>query len=137
MQTRTPRQWPSPIYSRVTASRRARYPLFFALPRRSNSRISAAKAMSLADNFLQKQQEQRERQFAKGRCGNPARRPRGSRNRIDPRRRARLILRWKVASGAMVSSPLVAPLERDVSRRGQGLGLIASKIVTATSEVLD
>ena len=35
----------------------------------------------VADNFLQKQQKQRGRPFAKGRSGNPAGRPRGSRNR--------------------------------------------------------
>jgi hypothetical protein len=40
------------------------------------------------------------------------------------------------SSGAMVSSPLVAPLERDVSPPGLGPGLIASKIVTAMGEVL-
>ena len=34
-----------------------------------------------ADNFLQKQQKQRRRPFEKGRSGNPAGRPRGSRNR--------------------------------------------------------
>jgi hypothetical protein len=35
-------------------------PLFFAPPSRLNSRIPAAKTMPLADNFLQKQQKQRE-----------------------------------------------------------------------------
>ena len=35
----------------------------------------------VADNFLQKQQKQRGRPFAKGRSGNPAGRPRGTRNR--------------------------------------------------------
>jgi len=35
----------------------------------------------VADNFLQKQQKQRGRPFEKGRSGNPAGRPRGSRNR--------------------------------------------------------
>ena len=35
----------------------------------------------VADNFLQKQQKQRGRPFQKGRSGNPAGRPRGSRNR--------------------------------------------------------
>jgi Family of unknown function (DUF5681) len=34
-----------------------------------------------ADNFLQKQQKQPGRRFEKGRSGNPAGRPRGSRNR--------------------------------------------------------
>jgi hypothetical protein len=48
------------------------YSLFFYASHRSNSRISAAMTMSLADNLLQKQQKQRERRFAKGRCGNPA-----------------------------------------------------------------
>jgi hypothetical protein len=48
------------------------YSLFFYAPHRWNSRISAAMTMSLADNLLQKQQKQRERRFANGRCGNPA-----------------------------------------------------------------
>jgi hypothetical protein len=39
-------------------------PLFFVQARRHNSRVSAAKLMPLADNFLQKQQKQRSgRQF--------------------------------------------------------------------------
>jgi hypothetical protein len=57
--------------------------LFLARPRCRNSRISAAKAMSPADNFLQKQlkqQKQRERRVKKGRGGNPLRGPRRSRN---------------------------------------------------------
>jgi hypothetical protein len=57
------------------------YSLFFRAPRLWNSRIPAANTMSLTDNFLQKQQKQRERQPAKGGCGNPAGRPRASRNR--------------------------------------------------------
>jgi hypothetical protein len=36
----------------------------------------------------------------------------------------------------MVSNPLVAPFEMYVSPPRLGLGLIASKIVTATGEVL-
>ncbi len=56
-------------------------PLFLAPRRRRNSRISAEKAMSLADNFLQEQQKQRECRFKKGRGGNPLGGPRGSRNR--------------------------------------------------------
>jgi len=52
--------------------------LFLATPRSRNSRIPAAKAMSLADNFLQKQQKQRECRFKKGRGGDPLG---GSRNR--------------------------------------------------------
>jgi hypothetical protein len=40
------------------------------------------------------------------------------------------------SSGTKVSNPLVAPFERYVSPPGLGLGLIASKIVTATGEVL-
>jgi hypothetical protein len=54
--------------------------LFLARPGCRNSRISAAKAMSPADNFLQKQQKQRERRVTKGRGGNPLRGPRRSRN---------------------------------------------------------
>jgi hypothetical protein len=38
-----------------------------------NSRISAAEAMSSADNFLQKQPKQRERGVKNGRGGYPAR----------------------------------------------------------------
>src|SRR5216683_3696012 len=49
----------------LTAGWRAVCPLFFAPRRRWNSRVSAAKAMPLAANFLQKQQKQRERPFAK------------------------------------------------------------------------
>jgi hypothetical protein len=37
--------------------------------------------MSPADNFLQKQQKQRECRLAKGRCDNPAGEPLGSHNR--------------------------------------------------------
>src|SRR6266699_2830178 len=48
-------------------------------------RISAAKARSLADNFLQKQRKQRKYRIAKGRRSNPIRSPRGSR---DPSARA-------------------------------------------------
>jgi len=36
-------------------------PLLFASPNRTRARISAAEGMSLADNFLQKQQKQRKR----------------------------------------------------------------------------
>src|SRR5436190_245384 len=64
-------------------------PLFFApLPRR-NSRISAAKATSVADNFLQKQQKRRERRLKKGCEGNPLLGPRVAQP-IDPRRRTSL-----------------------------------------------
>jgi len=49
-----------------------------------NSRISAVKAMSVADNFLQKQQKQRVGRLAKLRCGDPAGRPSGSRAPISP-----------------------------------------------------
>src|SRR6516225_7306801 len=56
-------------------------PLFPRGPRGPNSRISAEKNLMAADNFLQKQQKQRRRPFEKGRSGNPAGRPRGSRNR--------------------------------------------------------
>jgi hypothetical protein len=53
-------------------------------PPRWNSRISAAKVISVADKFLQKQQEQRERRFANGRCGgNPAGGPCRSRASIS------------------------------------------------------
>jgi hypothetical protein len=45
-----------------------------------NSRNSAAKVMSFADNFLQKQQKQRERRVQKGYGGYPFRGPRRSRN---------------------------------------------------------
>ena len=55
--------------------------LFLVRPGFRNSRISAAEVTSPADNFLQKQQKQRGRPFEKGRSGNPAGRPRGSRNR--------------------------------------------------------
>ena len=55
-------------------------PLFLAPRRRRNSRISAEKAMSLADNFLQEQQKQRECRFKRPRWQS-SRRPRGSRNR--------------------------------------------------------
>jgi len=40
------------------------HPLFLAPPYHRKPRVSAAKAMSLADNFLQKQQKQRGRQWA-------------------------------------------------------------------------
>src|SRR6516164_10606410 len=56
-------------------------PLFPRGPRGPNSWISAEKNLMAADNFLQKQQKQRGRPFEKGRSGNPAGRPRGSRNR--------------------------------------------------------
>src|SRR6516225_9807088 len=56
-------------------------PLFPRGPRGPNSRISAEKNLMAADNFLQKQQMRRGRPFEKGRSGNPAGRPRGSRNR--------------------------------------------------------
>src|SRR6516225_4824452 len=56
-------------------------PLFPRGPRGPNSWISAEKNLMAADNFLQKQQKQRRRPFEKGRSGNPAGRPRGSRNR--------------------------------------------------------
>jgi hypothetical protein len=39
------------------------------------------KRLPVADNFIEEQQKQRGRPFAKGRSGNPAGRPRGSRNR--------------------------------------------------------
>jgi hypothetical protein len=55
--------------------------LFLGPPGCPNSRISAAKAMSPADDFLQKQQKQRERRVKKGCGGNPLRGPRRSRNR--------------------------------------------------------
>jgi len=57
--------------------------LFIARPSCQNTAISAAKAMSSADNFLQKQQKQqkqRGRRVKKGRRGNPLRGPRRSRN---------------------------------------------------------
>jgi len=47
------------------------HPLFFAPPRRLTSRIPAAKAMSVADNFLQKQQKQRERDSRKAAAASP------------------------------------------------------------------
>jgi hypothetical protein len=47
---------------------------------RRNSRNSAAKVMSPADNFLQKQQKQQERRMKKGCGGYPFRGPRRSRN---------------------------------------------------------
>src|SRR6516225_2808551 len=56
-------------------------PAVFRGPRGPNSCISAEKNLMAADNFLQKQQKQRGRPFEKGRSGNPAGRPRGSRNR--------------------------------------------------------
>jgi hypothetical protein len=43
-----------------------RPPLLFPVLRRWNPRISAAKAMSLADNFLQKQQKQLGEDAARG-----------------------------------------------------------------------
>jgi hypothetical protein len=58
----------TPIYQRIAASAPAVIRCSFHAPRSWNSRISAAMTMSLADNLLQKQQEQREQ----GRCGNPA-----------------------------------------------------------------
>jgi hypothetical protein len=45
------------------------YALFLQPTCRWNSRISAARPVSIADNFLLKQQKQRERRFAKERCG--------------------------------------------------------------------
>src|SRR5216683_1615149 len=66
----------------LTAGWRAVCPLFFAPRRRWNSRVSAAKAMPLAANFLQKQQKQRERPFAK--------RPWQSRQRGAPPRLPRM-----------------------------------------------
>src|ERR1700740_803577 len=56
-------------------------PLFSRGPRGPNSRISAEQKLMSADNFPQKQQEQRGSPFEKGRSGNPAGRPRGCRNR--------------------------------------------------------
>jgi hypothetical protein len=50
--------------------------LFLARPGCRNSRIPEAHAMSPADNFLQKQEKQRERRLKKGRGGNPLRGPR-------------------------------------------------------------
>src|SRR5215472_14386160 len=47
----------------------------------ANLRISAEKILPMAVNFMEEQQKQRGRPFAKGRSGNPAGRPRGSRNR--------------------------------------------------------
>jgi hypothetical protein len=55
--------------------------LFLARQGVPELRISAARAMSPADNFLQKQQKQRERRVKKGPVGNPLRGPRRSRNR--------------------------------------------------------
>jgi hypothetical protein len=57
-------------------------PLFFAQVRRHNSRVSAAKPMPLAANFLQKQQKQRQRPCAKGCYGNSVN---GWRRRRRPR----------------------------------------------------
>jgi hypothetical protein len=54
------------------------YPLFLRPPCRWNSRISAARPVSIADDYLQKQQKQRERRLAKGLCGSLSGRPRGS-----------------------------------------------------------
>jgi hypothetical protein len=45
-------------------------PLFFASPRYRNSRFSAVEAISFADNFLQKQQKQRECRLQPGTRGN-------------------------------------------------------------------
>jgi hypothetical protein len=53
------------------------YPLFLRPPCRWDSRNSAARPVPIADNFLLKQQKQRERRFAKGRCGSLSGRPRG------------------------------------------------------------
>jgi hypothetical protein len=65
----------------VNNQRTGQGPLFSRGPRGPNSRISAEEKLMSADNFLQKQQKQPGRPFEKGRSGNPAGRPRGSRNR--------------------------------------------------------
>jgi hypothetical protein len=68
------------IFCQYTARRTAGTRCFCRAPHRWDSRISAPKAISVADKFLQKQQEQPERRFAKDCSGKiPARRPRGSR----------------------------------------------------------
>jgi hypothetical protein len=54
------------VFYQSTAGRSARtraYALFLQPPFRWNSRISAARPVSIADNFLLKQQKQRERRF--------------------------------------------------------------------------
>src|SRR5260370_27303164 len=57
-----PRHWLFPAgLQRATAL----LPLFFSPRQRWNPRLSAAKRMSIADNFLQKQQKQREPRLAK------------------------------------------------------------------------
>jgi len=81
--------------------------LLLARPGCGNSRISAAQAISPADNFLQKQQKQRERRVTKGRGGNPVGGPRRSRRLMDPRR-ARRILRYRCRTGKSNQPPAPA-----------------------------
>src|SRR5438309_661953 len=56
-------------------------PVFSRADRRQTSRISAEYEVSMAEDSMEKQQKQRGRPFVKGQSGNPAGRPRGSRNR--------------------------------------------------------
>jgi hypothetical protein len=59
--------------------------LFFRATRGAKPRISAEKILPMAVNFMEEQRKQRGpgRPFEKGRSGNPAGRPRGSRNRAN------------------------------------------------------
>jgi hypothetical protein len=71
---------PAAGFERSTAGRSAgirAYRLFLRPPCLWNSRITAARTVSTADNFLLKQQKQRERRFAKWRCGSLSGTPRG------------------------------------------------------------
>jgi hypothetical protein len=68
-----------------------RCPLFFSCAGPREPRISAVKAMSLADNFLQKQQKQRECRLARVDSANFAGRPRVPRDLSTTPGRSRVV----------------------------------------------